>query len=128
LASGSWITEVRLLLDASFPEPSTTYAPAGVRLERWQGGVSDVDLLRSASTDGYDGVIFLGKQTLARSELLTEVIHSSCGMIVTYTQDPTRAMTNFLSHLRTIQMELRPGHVLLVLADGVRDIQARLLA
>jgi len=120
--------KMRLLLDASFPEPMSAYSQPGIELERWQGqALSDVELLRVASSEGYDAVVFLGRQTLARTELVSEATRSSgsagSAMVVTHTIDPARAMTHVSSHLRTIRREARSGLILLILSDGVRVLK-----
>jgi len=117
---------VKLLLDSAFPRGAIDRGHSGVALERWDGGEqSDSELLVTARTNGYDGVVFLGHSALARSPILESVKTEPVIAVITYSDVPTQATRHLEAALKTLKQSARPHEIWLVLAVGARKVQVQ---
>lgn len=84
-------------------------------LVRWQGlGLSDLEVLKSASQDGFDAVALLGRASLARPEVISTAIEQLLAVIVTANVSPVEAVLALGVHAATIQQRLKPGDACIV--------------
>ncbi len=110
---------MRLLVDASFPQRVTAPNTAGVHIERWSGiDISDASLVREASAQGYDAVVFLGLETLAEDHVRDEAFKRNISIIVTVTDDPITGAMHLACRLRLLARQLRPRDVWVLRSDG----------
>jgi hypothetical protein len=113
---------VKLLVDESLPEALVASGTPDVSFVRWQGeGRSDVEFVRFAAQEGFDGVVFLGPSVLARANVVQATADARVQLIATSTDDPTDALRDISRNLHSIT-KARGTRPLLVLSHGVRTM------
>ncbi len=106
---------MRVLLDQAFPTMVAQVSRREFELVRWQGlGLSDLEVLKSASQDGFDAVALLGRASLARPEVISTAIEQLLAVIVTANVSPVEAVLALGVHAATIQQRLKPGDACIV--------------
>jgi hypothetical protein len=111
------------LLDAAFPAGSDERGHSGVVLVRWdKGEETDVGLIQYAKTHDFDGVVFLGHDAVARTDVIEAASQLALTVVVVNTDFPNRAVRYLENNLSDLKQRGRGGQVLLVLANEVRPI------
>ena len=112
---------MRLLYDAVLPESLAEEAPAGVTLDRWDGGAEpDSALIRTAASRGYRGVLFYGRDSLEQQELREIARTVGVVLVAVDADDPIDARGRVLHNFSRIRRMLADHDCLLVLAREVR--------
>ena len=113
---------MRLLYDAVLPESLAEEAPAGVTLDRWDGGEApDTALIRAAASRGYWGVLFYGRDSLEQQELREVARKVGVVLVAVDADDPIDARGRVLHNCSRLRRMLADHDCLLVLAREVRD-------
>lgn len=112
---------MRFLYDAVLPQNLAQEAPAGVTLDRWEGGDEpDSALIRTAADRGYRGVLFYDRDSLEQPELRRLASERDVALVAVEARDPIEAKIHLLRNLRRISRMLADHDSLLVLAREVR--------
>lgn len=112
---------MRLLYDAALPQSLAHEAPADVELRRWAGdAVPDAEVVSAAAGQGCRGVILLGRDSLASSDLRAAAREFGVALIATSTSDPIQAKRCLIKNLRALRLSLADHDSILVLAAEVR--------
>ncbi len=115
--------EVKLLVDATFPETVETEAPAGVEVLRWPGGeVSDEDLLRAGAHQGTRGVVFFDRRSLYQPGLRELAAELRLALLAVEADDPVDAKDRLLQNLAHVRKVLNTCEVVLILANEARPM------
>ncbi len=117
---------MRFLYDAVLPQNLAEEAPAGVTLDRWEGGDEpDSALIRTAADRGYRGVLFYDRDSLEQPDLRRLASERDVVLVAVEARDPIEAKIRLLRHLPRIRRMLADHQCLLVLAGGVRPYSSR---
>lgn len=112
---------MRFLYDALLPQSLADEAPAGVTLDRWDGGdEQDASLIRIAADRGYRGVLFYERDSLAQPDLRRIASERGVVLVAVDARDPIEAKVRVLRHLSRIRRMLADHDCLLVLAREAR--------
>ena len=112
---------MRFLYDAILPQSLADEAPAGVTLDRWDGGSEqDSALIMTAAGRGYRGVVFFDRDSLEQPDLNRIASESGVALVAVEARDPIEAKVRILRHLSRIRRMLADHDCLLVLAREVR--------
>jgi hypothetical protein len=112
-----------LLLDAAFPRGSEERGHSGVVLVRWErGDETDTGLIRFAKANSFDGIVFMGDDVLARSEVLEAARAAQITLVVVSSDYPNKAISNLENHLSDIKSRGRGSQVLIVASHEVRRL------
>ena len=112
---------MRLLYDAVLPKSLSHEAPAGVELLRWNGAdVPDAELVRAAAEKGCRGVVLLGRDSLAQSDLREISREVGVALVAAATHNPTEAKRHLIKNLDALRQALPKHDYLLVFATEVR--------
>lgn len=111
---------MKILLDSAFSRALEDYSRPGIDLHRWSGSdVSDLDLLGQADRDGYQAIVFLGQQVLARPAAREAASQLGVTLVVTTSTDPLSAQKHLESHLPALASSIGKGRVVRVTSHGV---------
>lgn len=121
-ASGPRVrSDMKLLLDQSFPRHAEEYGNVDFALVRWVGEqVTDDELLRSAAAEGMAGVVFLGLQALADGRLARLAADLDLFLAATHDLEPMEALRALTMHLHGLQRAVAPGAVCHLYVSGIR--------
>lgn len=118
-------SEVKLLLDQSFPRHAEEYGAVDFTLVRWVGEqVTDDELLRAAAAEGMGGVVFLGLQALADGRLARLAADLNLFLAATHDLEPMEALRALTTHLHGLQRAVAPGAVSHLYVSGIRAAAA----
>lgn len=113
---------MRFLYDAVLPHNLAEEAPAGVTLDRWDGGdVQDSALIRTAADRGYRGVLFYDRDSLEQTDLRRLASEREIALVAVEASDPIEAKIRLLRNLPGVRRKLADHDCLLVLAQEVRE-------
>lgn len=83
-------------------------------LDQWTGDVvSDEGLVQYAAAEGYVAVVVMGRNALAREDLLDAARAAGIALVITHSDDPVRADEELSSHLKRIGHLVTPGTVII---------------
>lgn len=117
---------MRFLYDAVLPQNLAQEAPAGVTLDRWEGGDEpDSALIRTAADRGYRGVLFYDRDSLEQPDLRRLASERDVALVAVDARDPIEAKIRLLRQLPRIRRMLADHQCLLVLAGEVRPCSSR---
>ena len=112
---------MRLLYDAVLPKGLSHEAPTGVEFVRWDGDdVPDTELVRAAAERGYRGVVLLGRDSLAQSDLRKVALQVGVVLVAIASGNPMQAKQHILRNLHALYQRLNDHDYLLVYAANVR--------
>lgn len=115
------LSDMKLLLDQSFPRHAEEYGSLDFALIRWVGEqVTDDELLRSAAAEGMSGVIFLGLQALADGRLARLAADLGLFLGATHDLEPMEALRALTTHIHGLQRAVAPGAVCHLYVSGIR--------
>jgi hypothetical protein len=121
-ATGFWqLHDLKILLDSGFPVSATSHRAPNVVLHLWEGdAVTDAEFVRHAAAGGYAGVVTLGRNSLAREDLLDAIEATRIALVVTHSDDPVKAEEELSHHLRRLGRLVGPSAVLVAQVAGVK--------
>ncbi len=112
---------MRLLYDARFPRSLELEADHEIQLERWTGAsITDVELVQKAANDGFAGIVFLDRDSLAQDEVRAAARDQGIALIAVEAGGPIEAKLRVLKNSSRLRRLLSQHDCLLVLANEVR--------
>jgi len=113
---------VRFLYDAVLPQNLADEAPAGITLDRWDGGdEQDSALIRAAADRGYRGVLFYDRDSLEQPDLRRLASERGIALVAVEARDPIEAKVRVLRNFGRLRRLMVDHDCLLVLAREVRE-------
>lgn len=114
---------MKLLYDATLPHSLSVEAPQGVKLDRWKDTDSaDVEIVQAAAARRYQGVIFLGRDSLYQLGIRNTAAEHSIALVAVEAQDPIEGKQRLLRNLPELTAALLDGGCVVVTANSVRSL------
>src|SRR5262245_45546032 len=108
------------MLEPSFPErPEVMINSEHIRYTRADGASSDAHLVSVASSEEFAGVVFIGRETLGRVDLLDAAKQLGVAIIATEAHNPVDALDYLRRNEREMRKRVRPGAALLIQSDSI---------
>lgn len=114
---------MRVLLDTGLPASLVEHSIPLLSLSSGANSLiygTDQEVVVRAANEGFEAVAFLGRETLARIELLETVQEVGIALIVTNSDEPVQASDHFADLMDVIASNVKRRHIVLVLAADVR--------
>ena len=107
---------MRLLVDQGFPVSVQQYRTPNLELWRWnfEGSASDLEFVRFAAHDGFQGVVFLGIVALMSAEVRETASDEGLSLLATKTVDPMQALIAIGTNVAAVERLAVAGSCLVV--------------
>ena len=112
---------MKFLADSTFPVLITGPHGRGHHIDRYEGAATDLEFANEAHQDGYQGIVFLGRNAFANTELVHHCGELGLLLVGTTTDEPDAAALAVRSNINAIAARTALGGAVVVRKSGVSD-------
>ena len=112
---------MKFLADSTFPVSITGSNARGHHIDRYEGAATDLEFANAAHQDGYQGIVFLGRNAFANTELVHRCAELRLLLVGTATNEPDAAALAIRSNIKAMAARTALGGAVVVRKSGLSD-------
>lgn len=112
---------MKFLADSTFPVSIKGPNGRGHHIDRYEGAGADLEFANEAHEDGYQGIIFLGRNAFANIELVHHCSELGLLLVGTATDEPDAASLSIRSNINAIASRTTLGGAVVVRKSSLSD-------
>ena len=112
---------MKFLADSTFPVLITGPNGRGHHIDRYEGAATDLEFATEAHQGGYTGIVFLGRNAFANTELVHHCAELGLLLVGTATDEPDAAALAIRSNVNAIASRTAVGGAVVVRKSGLSD-------